>query len=69
MLGNADEGMEEMPTKSGGLVRDSRGAVMAEYVVLIGTVGIGSAAAFIYVGMAFVNSFNFVRGMLLTPFP
>jgi len=68
MLGNDDEGMEEMPT-SGDLVRDSRGAVMAEYVVLIGTVGIGSAAAFIYVGMAFVNSFNFVRGMLLTPFP
>jgi hypothetical protein len=42
---------------------------MAEYVVLIGTVGIGSAAAFIYVGMAFVNSFAFVRGMLLAPFP
>jgi hypothetical protein len=68
MLGVVGEGMEELPQK-GNLATDTRGAIMAEYVVLIGTVGIGSAAAFIYVGIAFVNSFNFVRGMLLTPFP
>lgn len=48
---------------------DQRGAVMAEYVVLIGTVALGSAAAFLAIGAALVNSFGFVRSMLLVPFP
>jgi Flp pilus assembly pilin Flp len=48
---------------------DERGAVMAEYVVLIGTVALGSAAAFLTIGVALVNSFGFVRNLLLIPFP
>lgn len=42
---------------------------MVEYVVLIGTVALGSAAAFIGIGVALVNGFNFVRSLLLVPFP
>jgi len=51
------------------IVADQRGAVMAEYTVLIGTVAIGSAAAFIVIGAALVNGFSFVRSLLLVPFP
>jgi len=42
---------------------------MAEYVVLISTVALGSAAAFLLIGVALVNSFGFVRSLLLIPFP
>lgn len=49
--------------------RDTRGVVMVEYAVLIGIVGISCATAFVALGVAFVNSFGFVRGMLLVPFP
>jgi Flp pilus assembly pilin Flp len=51
------------------LARDARGVVMVEYAVLIGIVGISCATAFVALGVAFVNSFGFVRGMLLVPFP
>jgi len=51
------------------LLRHARGVVMVEYAVLIGIVGISCASAFIVLGAAFVNSFGFVRGMLLVPFP
>jgi Flp pilus assembly pilin Flp len=51
------------------LARDTRGVVMVEYAVLIGIVGISCATAFVALGVAFVNSFGFVRGMLLVPFP
>ena len=48
---------------------DTRGVVMLEYSILIGTVAIGSAVAFITLGVAFVNNFDRVRGLLLTLFP
>lgn len=51
------------------LQRDTRGVVFVEYAVLIGIVGISCASAFILLGVAFANSFGFVRGMLLVPFP
>jgi Flp pilus assembly pilin Flp len=58
-----------LPAQRQHLARDSRGVVMVEYAILIGTVGIGSAVALVSLGVAFVSSFDFVRGMLLTPFP
>jgi len=48
---------------------DTRGTVMLEYSILMGTVAIGSAIAFIMLGVAFVNNFDLVRGLLLTLFP
>jgi len=42
---------------------------MLEYTILIGVVGISAAAALVLLGIAFVDSFSFLREMLLTPFP
>jgi Flp pilus assembly pilin Flp len=56
-------------TEPKSLWRDTRGAVMVEYSILIGTIAIGSAIAFITVGVAFVNNFDVIRAMLLCVFP
>jgi Flp pilus assembly pilin Flp len=48
---------------------DKTGAIQLEYTILLGLVGLGSAAALVLLGVALVDSFGFVRGMLLTPFP
>ena len=51
------------------LFRHQNGAIQLEYTILLGLVGLSSAAAFVLLGIALVDSFGFVRGMLLTPFP
>jgi Flp pilus assembly pilin Flp len=51
------------------LLGDKTGAIQLEYTILLGLVGLGSAAALVLLGVALVDSFGFVRGMLLTPFP
>jgi hypothetical protein len=56
-------------TQRQSLWRDTRGTVMLEYSILMGTVALGSAAAFISVGVAFVNNFDLVRSLLLCVFP
>ena len=48
---------------------DTRGTVMLEYSILMGTVALGSAIAFITLGVAFVNNFDLVWGQLLTLYP
>lgn len=48
---------------------DQSGAIQLEYTILLGLVGLSSAAALVLLGVALVDSFGFVRGMLLTPFP
>jgi hypothetical protein len=48
---------------------DTRGVVMLEYTILMGTVALGSAIAFISLGVAFVNNFDLVRGLILCLFP
>lgn len=48
---------------------DQTGAIQLEYTILLGLVGLSSAAALVLLGVALVDSFGFVRGMLLTPFP
>jgi Flp pilus assembly pilin Flp len=51
------------------IIRDTRGAVMVEYTVLIGAVALIGSVGFIAVGIAVVKNFAFVRGMLLCPIP
>ena len=52
-----------------GLYGDTRGTVMVEYVILIGTMAIGGALGLVVIGLALVESFVFVRGLLLSGVP
>jgi len=51
------------------IIEDKRGVVMLEYAILIGTVALGSAVAFVHLGKAIAKNFDLVRGLLLCPFP
>jgi hypothetical protein len=51
------------------LYRDTRGTVTIEYVVVIGTMALGGALGLVAVGLALVESFAFVRGLLLSGVP
>ena len=51
------------------LYRDTRGSVMVEYTILIGTMAIAGALGLVIVGLALVESFVFVRGLLLSGVP
>ncbi|MBX3209654.1 MAG: hypothetical protein KF764_31765 [Labilithrix sp.] len=52
-----------------GAQRRVRGAAMVEYSVLIGAVALGASVALVGLGVAFVNSFEHVRELVLYPFP
>jgi len=52
-----------------GLARETRGAVQAEYVVLLGTMGIAIVFALVAIGPALVHSFERARDMIASPFP
>lgn len=47
----------------------ARGAATVEYAVLLGTVGIGAAVAFLGLAVALVDNFDFVRRFVLYPYP
>jgi Flp pilus assembly pilin Flp len=51
------------------LLRDTRGAVMSEYVVLLGTVSLTVAVAIAALGPPLVRGFEDTRDILLLPFP
>jgi len=51
------------------LLIDERGAVMLEYSILVGTVALACAAGLLAVGIAVLNSFGFVRELLLSAIP
>jgi Flp pilus assembly pilin Flp len=51
------------------LLRDRRGAIMVEYVVLLGVCAIGAAAAIVGWGPALVANYETSQGILLSPFP
>lgn len=51
------------------LVRDTRGAVMAEYIVITAAVGLVVAAAAASIGVPLVHSFRFAQTFLVLPFP
>ena len=51
------------------ILRDERGAVMSEYVVLLGTVSLTVAAAIAALGVPLVRGFETTRDLLLLPVP
>lgn len=64
--------MRGNPSETGlalALLKDTRGAVMVEYSVLIGGIALAGAIGFIAVGTAVAENFEFVRGLLLCPIP
>lgn len=46
-----------------------RGAMFAEYTILVGVVAIACIGAFIGLGVALVSSFEARRDLVLYPFP
>ena len=48
---------------------DTRGAVLLEYSILVGTVALACAVGLLVVGIAVLNSFGFVRELLLSAIP
>lgn len=52
-----------------GVLDDARGAVMSEYVVLVGTVGVVVGAAIAALGPSLLASYYRARGILLVPMP
>lgn len=50
-------------------LRDTRGAVMLEYSIIVGTVALAGAVGLLVVGIAVLNSFGFVRELLLSAIP
>lgn len=51
------------------LVKDTRGAVSTEYVVLVGTVGLTAVFALVAVGPVLVKGFERSRNIITSPFP
>lgn len=48
---------------------DTRGAVLLEYSILVGTVALACAVGLFVIGVAVLNSFGFVRELLLSAIP
>jgi len=48
---------------------DTRGALMLEYIVLVGFVAIVSIPALLFCGLSLMKNFVFVRNYALYPFP
>jgi len=48
---------------------DERGALMLEYIVIVGFVAIVSIPALLFCGVAVAKNFAFVRNYALYPFP
>ena len=57
------------PKTRAAVLRDRRGAVMTEYVVLLGTVCIAFAAAVAGLGPHLVANYERSQGVILSPFP
>ncbi len=51
------------------LAESRRGAIMTEYVVLLGTVCIGFAAAILGLGPSLVANYERSQAIILSPFP
>ena len=68
----SDHDHDSRPQKtpsSGELLLDERGALLLEYSILIGTVALACAVGLLVVGIAVLNSFGFVRELLLSAIP
>lgn len=51
------------------LLRDARGAVQVEYIVLLTLVTLGAAVAVVGLGVPLLQHFRFARDLLLMPIP
>jgi Flp pilus assembly pilin Flp len=51
------------------LVRDTRGAVSTEYVVLVGTMGLAVVFALVAVGPKLLKDFQFAQTITAAPIP
>ena len=51
------------------LLRDERGALLVEYAVLVGVVGLVVAAALVRSGGSLVNPYQVTRDALIQPYP
>ena len=51
------------------LLEDTRGAVLLEYSIVVGTIALAGAVGLLLVGIATLNSFGFVRELLLSAVP
>ena len=51
------------------LLEDTRGAVLLEYSIVVGTIALAGAVGLLLVGIATLNSFGFVRELLLSAIP
>lgn len=52
-----------------GLLRDTRGAILTEYVAVVGLVALGFVATMIAMGPKLVESYQRTRNMVASPFP
>lgn len=48
---------------------DPIGAVSAEYVIVVGTVGLMAVSAFVVIGPELVAAYDHARNVLAVPFP
>jgi Flp pilus assembly pilin Flp len=51
------------------LLRDTRGAVLVEYIILIGTVALTCIPVFAYCGATLARDFGPLRNYMFYPFP
>jgi Flp pilus assembly pilin Flp len=51
------------------LVRSERGAAAVEYSILVGCVALAGCVGLVVVGVALIDSFEFVRRLILVPTP
>jgi Flp pilus assembly pilin Flp len=58
-----------MPACLRQLLRDNRGAVSTEYVVLVATMGLGLMFALVAVGPGLVKDFQNTRTVIAAPVP
>jgi len=48
---------------------DTRGALLLEYSIVVGTMALAGVVGLLVVGIAVLNSFGFVRELLLSAIP
>lgn len=61
--------MSRMPASLPQLLRDKRGAVSTEYLVLVATMGLGLVFALVAVGPGLVKDFQTTRTVIAAPVP
>lgn len=50
-------------------LKDQRGSILVEYVVIVAVIGLVAASALVRAGGEIVNPYEFTRDALLQPYP